>query len=83
MEKIILVEGPMKRKDLRLFVERWKAVEETETEELRRTPMDVRLRQTAAAMRLGAALNLPSRDEDDPETLEVRRRWVRLKGVQT
>ena len=70
-------------KDMRLFVERWKAVEEIETEELRRTPMEVRLRETAAAMRLGAALNLQPRAEDDPETLEVRRRWVRLKGVQT
>ena len=73
----------MNRKDVRLFVERWKAVEEIETEELRRTPMEVRLRQIAAAIRLGATRNLPSRDEDDPETLEVRRRWLRLKGVQT
>jgi len=28
----------MNREDVRLFVERWKAVEEIETEELRRTP---------------------------------------------
>lgn len=72
----------MNREDVQLFIERWKAVEEIETEELRRIPMEVRLRQTAAAMRLGVALNLRSRGEDDPETLEVRRRWGRLKEVR-
>ncbi len=73
----------MNREDVRLFIERWKAVEEIETEELRRMHSDVRLRQTAAAMRLGTVLNLRSRGEDDPETLEVRRRWEKLKGART
>lgn len=72
----------MNREEARLFIERWKVVEGIEAEERRRIPMEVRLRQIAAAMRLGATLNLRSRGEDDPETLEVRSRWVRLKGVQ-
>lgn len=69
----------MTRSEAKAFVARWKAVNAAEIEELRSTPVAQRLRQVAALMASGLALDwdavLPVGED------EVRRRWNRLRRV--
>lgn len=67
----------MTKEEARQFKERWKLVNDFTDEEARRTPPEVKLRQTAllyeAAHAFGWAEKL--REGED----EVRERWRRLK----
>jgi hypothetical protein len=65
--------------DAEQYVARWTAVNALEIEELRRTPMETKLRQLASLM---ASRDLFATDpgrENDAE--EVRQRWARLRQV--
>jgi hypothetical protein len=67
----------MKASDVRLYRERWKAVEEVERQELRAlTPLQNWKKLTAIMLR-AQRLNL-SRGNDDNE-MEVFQRWAKLK----
>jgi hypothetical protein len=63
--------------DARAWFERWKLMSDAEVEELRRTPMEMKLRQLAALM---ASRHLFGPEPDrEAGVLAVRDRWARLR----
>lgn len=69
----------MSNEDAQAYLARWRLVREAELAELRRTPMDIKLRQLAALM---ASRGLFNADPDsDLQAQQVRERWVRLRQV--
>lgn len=63
--------------DIKLYRERWKAVEEFEREELRSLTMKTRLQQMITIWRMAVGLGF-SFEPDDSE-MEVIDRWAKLK----
>ncbi|MFN8387239.1 MAG: hypothetical protein U0V48_15100 [Anaerolineales bacterium] len=63
--------------DIKMYRERWKAVEEFEREELRSLSMEARLQQMITIWRMGVGLGF-SFEPDDSE-MEVFARWAKLK----
>jgi len=63
--------------DIRYYVDRWKAVEEIERQELRSASIELRWKQINAIWRLAKGLGF-SFDPDVSE-IEVYRRWAKLK----
>ncbi len=61
-----------------LYRNRWQAVAEIEAAEQRATSIVQRWRQTNQLLGMALALGLDLTGRDDE--LEVRRRWLRLKG---
>ncbi|HTX90846.1 MAG TPA: hypothetical protein VMC09_06480 [Anaerolineales bacterium] len=64
--------------DIKLYRERWKAVEEIEREELRAMPVEKHWKQINALVRFALANGLMHGDDNE---LEVFQRWARLKGA--
>jgi hypothetical protein len=63
--------------DARACLERWELVRKAQLEELRRTPMQTKLRQLAALM---ASRHLFGAEQDREEGVRlVRERWARLR----
>jgi len=69
------------KSDLQAWMARWKIVNDFEREELRRTPIDTKVRQLAAMMRMARALGWDA--ESQGEVDHVRSLWVRLKKKAT
>ena len=72
----------MNRDEARAWVARWKEVESAEIAELRRTPLDVKLRQLDA---LAQSASLFDWSSDDRENDRVRELWMLLRqrsGIQ-
>ena len=67
----------MNPEDVRLYRDRWKAVQEIEREELRASTVQSNWKQLNAIARRSKRLGL-TRGEDDSE-MEVFRRWVKIK----
>lgn len=67
----------MTKEEARLFKQRWQLVDDRVIEEVRQTPVAVKLRQLAIMFAAGQALGWADKQKKD-ET-EVRARWVRLK----
>lgn len=67
----------MNEVEARFYVERWKAVEEFERQELRLLSMATRLQQMNAIWRMGKGLNFSF--EPDESEIEVFSRWAKLK----
>jgi len=65
---------------MKAFRQRWQAVEEIEQQEQRIASTATRWQQLNAILRLAIGLGLWPRQEDGSE-IEVRERWVRLKGA--
>ena len=65
--------------DIKLYRERWKAVEEIERQELRAMPLEEHWRQINSLFRFALDLGL-TRGDDDGE-MEVFMRWAKLKGA--
>lgn len=63
--------------DIKLYRERWKAVEEFEREELRSLTMEMRLQQMITIWRM--AMGLGFSFEPDNSKMEVFARWAKLK----
>ncbi len=63
--------------DIRFYVERWKAVEEIERQELRSATMEQRWKQINLIWRLAKGLGLSF--EPDESEMEVFRRWAKIK----
>jgi len=63
--------------DIRFYVERWKAVEEIERQELRAMTPEESWRQINALWGMGIALGFSF--EPDESELEVYKRWAKLK----
>ncbi len=61
------------------YIQRWKLVREIEAAELRRTPIETKLRQLAALM-ASHSLFGPEPDRER-QIAEVRDRWARLRQV--
>lgn len=66
---------------MKAFRQRWQAVEEVERQEQRIASTATRWQQLNAILRLAIGLGLWPRQEDGSE-IEVRERWVRLKGAE-
>jgi hypothetical protein len=71
----------MTKKEARTYRNRWRIVNQTIADELRRTPPDVKFKKMDAAYRIAVGLGLLPRmralkQEFEPE---VRGRWLRLK----
>ena len=69
----------MTKAEARAWMDRWKIVNDFEREELRRTPIETKVRQLAAMMAM--ALRLDWHTSTDAELRLIRERWVRLKKV--
>jgi hypothetical protein len=67
----------LSKADLVAFKARWRLVNETEVAELRRTPLEVKLRQLEALMASVDALGW--REVLASEEAVVRERWQRLR----
>jgi hypothetical protein len=65
--------------DIKLYRERWKAVEEFEHEELRSLSMESRLQQMITIWRMAVGLGF-SFEPDNSET-KVFTRWAKLKDI--
>ena len=63
--------------EIKLYRERWKAVEEFEREELRSLSMEARLQQMIAIWRM--AIGLGFSFEADTSEMDVFARWAKLK----
>jgi hypothetical protein len=72
-------ERPLSKEQARAYVERWRLVNEREAQEIRATPMEVKLRQFAVLMNTTKALGWTEQLSEDDE--EVRARWNRLREV--
>lgn len=69
--------GEITPDEARAYLERWQLLRDVETAELRRTPMETKLRQLAALM---AARDVFGREPDrDAQVRDVRERWARLR----
>ena len=64
--------------DIRFYVERWKAVEEIEREELRAMTLEDHWRKLNAIVRFAIEAGI-KRDDDDGE-MEVFLRWAKIKA---
>lgn len=72
----------MNKEQLLQYRQRWAAVEAIELEEQRTTSIALRWQQLNSIMRLAKGLKLPlTSKEREKEVEEVRRRWMKLKGV--
>jgi hypothetical protein len=71
----------MDAKEVRIFRDRWKAVEEFEIEEIRRMSLGERFGRVVLATNLMRALGfrLARTPEEEREIKKIRERWVRLK----
>jgi len=69
----------MDKADIRAWMARWKIVNDFERDELRRTPIETKVRQLAAMMAM--ALRLDWQTSTEAELKLIRERWVRLKKV--
>lgn len=67
------------RAELEAYRARWQAVNQLEIEEMRRTPISLRLKQANVLFRLAQSMRL-HHAMDDPEIERVRARWVKLKA---
>ena len=67
----------MTKEEARQFKERWKLVNDFTDEEARRTPPEVKLRQTALLYEAAHAFGWTEKLREGEE--EVRERWRRLK----
>ena len=65
------------RRDAEAYLARWQLVREAEIAELRRTPMEAKLRQVAALV--GARDSFAADADREREVEEVRRRWALLR----
>ncbi|HEY3655110.1 MAG TPA: hypothetical protein VGL34_08970 [Steroidobacteraceae bacterium] len=65
--------------EARDYLDRWALVQAVELEELRRTPMDTKLRQLASLMASREQFTEDLTRKNDVQ--EVRRRWAQLKQV--
>jgi len=65
--------------DIKLYRERWKAVEEIERQELRAMPIEGHWKQINKLIRFAVEHGL-IRGDDDGET-EVFLRWAKLRGT--
>ena len=63
--------------DIRFYLERWKAVEQAERQELRSASMELRWQQLNAIWRLAKGLGLSF--EPDESEGAVFERWAKLK----
>jgi hypothetical protein len=63
--------------DIRFYVERWKAVEEIERQELRAMTMEEHWRKLNAIVRF--AIEMGMKREDDDGEMEVFLRWAKIK----
>ena len=68
-------------KEMKLFRDRWKAVEEFEIEEIRRMSPGERFGRVVLATDLMRALGfrLTRTPEEEREIEKIRKRWIRLK----
>ena len=64
--------------DIRLYRERWKAVEEVERQELRAMTLDEHWRKLNAIVRFAIETGM-KRDNDDGE-MEIILRWAKIKA---
>lgn len=64
--------------DIRFYVERWKAVEEIERQELRAMTMEDHWRKLNAIVRFAIEMGM-KREGDDGE-MEVFLRWAKIKA---
>ena len=64
--------------DIRFYMERWKAVEEIERQELRAMTMEEHWRKLNAIVRFAMETGM-KRDDDDGE-MEVFLRWAKIKA---
>jgi hypothetical protein len=63
--------------EARAYLERWQVLRDFETAELRRTPMETKMRQLASLM---AARDVFGPEPDrDAQVSDVRERWARLR----
>ena len=69
--------GAMTPEEARAYLARWKLVREVEAAELRRTSMEMKLRQLAALMQVRSVFGGDSGRE--AETQVIRERWARIK----
>lgn len=67
----------MTKEEARLFKQRWRLVNDRIIEEVRQTPVTVKLQQLAIMFAAGQALGWADKQKLDEE--EVRARWVCLK----
>ena len=65
---------------LRAYLERWKAVEEIERQELQDATLELRWRQLNAIYGLAIGLGIAKPPEDD---IELIQRWAKLKAEAT
>ncbi len=64
--------------DIKLYRDRWKAVEEVERQELRAMSIEKHWKQLNTIARLGLELGLERKDEGE---MQVFLRWARLRGA--
>jgi hypothetical protein len=64
--------------DIRLYKERWKAVEEIERQELRAMTLEEHWRKLNAIVRFAIETGM-KRDDDDGE-MEIILRWAKIKA---
>ena len=64
--------------DIRLYKERWKAVEEVERQELRAMTLEEHWRKLNAIVRFAIETGM-KRDNDDEE-MEIILRWAKIKA---
>jgi hypothetical protein len=62
--------------EVRAWAERWKTVAEAEIAELRRLPLEVKLRQLDALAQSASLFDWPPGDEEDER---IRERWMTLR----
>jgi hypothetical protein len=67
----------MTKQEAEWWQARWRAVEEAEREELRATPLEVKLQQLAGLM--AAARDLGWTEALAEEAVEVRERWRKIR----
>lgn len=63
--------------DIRLYKERWKAVEEIERQELRAMTLEDHWRKLNAIVRF--AIEMGVKREDDDGEMEVFKRWAKIR----
>jgi hypothetical protein len=74
----------MTKKEAREYVRRWRLVNKALDEELRRTPVTVKLQKLDAAYRMAVGLGFLQRMKAQKRKTEneVRRRWLHLKTAK-
>ena len=69
--------GDITPDEARAYLKRWELMSQAEVEELRRTPMETKLRQLAALME--SRHLFPPEPNREAEVSLVRERWARLR----